>query len=117
MISDRFTTALHAALPNESQGADMAKSKAQRIVALLEAGVSLEKIALRVGCRREYVRAVKSRVFGDYDHEGNLKRSNERRRERYRTDAAYRARRIGIVRRSQARAAQTSASISRPSSS
>jgi len=64
-------------------------SKKDDILEMFNGGASVKEIATAVGCRTEYVRAVRSRyVYGHWEAEKG--RASERRRKRYRTDAAYR---------------------------
>ncbi len=64
-------------------------SKKDDILEMFNGGASVKEIATAVGCRTEYVRAVRCRyVYGHWQAE--KKRAAERRRTRYRTDAAFR---------------------------
>ena len=64
-------------------------SKKDDILEMFNGGASVKEIATAVGCRTEYVRAVRCRyVYGHWEAE--KKRAAERRRTRYRTDAAFR---------------------------
>ncbi len=60
-------------------------SKKDDILKMFNGGASVKEIATAVGCRTEYVRAVRSRyVYGHWEVE------KKRQSERYRTDAAFR---------------------------
>jgi hypothetical protein len=84
-------------------------TKSKKILQLLEKGLNPKQIAARVGCRPEYVRAVRGRAERP-EVERNWKKKNreklrERARvyqfERYQSDPEYAERRRAAVRKSQ----------------
>ena len=84
-------------------------SKADRIRSLLKQGYSTKVIADIVGCRDEYVRAVRQRTDEDgnpitgkaclaWQH-ANREKRRLRNKERYHTDPEYRARSLAASKR------------------
>ncbi len=108
-------------------------TKHERIVGFLLAGMTTGKVALRVGCRQSYVRAVRAREWGNgadvqRNYQNSLRDDPERlaKRRKQCREAAQRwaakdperTRKLwrdGYHRR-KARAAQAPGSIARPSS-